>query len=81
MGTGRCLGPEGNGGQLGGGGGVREGLAPQETRKISSRCSAGQGQHGEGRRGTGKSGVMRKDQHEQSPEQRTESKMKNTYSM
>ncbi len=36
---GRCLGPEGNGVSLGGGGG-REGPVPQEAMKISSQCSA-----------------------------------------
>jgi hypothetical protein len=48
-----------------GGRGLREGPAPQGTRKISSQCS-GWRQHGEGRRGMGESGVMKKDQREQS---------------
>ncbi len=39
MGVGRCLGPEGNGGQLGGKGQGRA-WPPQEAGKISSQCSA-----------------------------------------
>jgi hypothetical protein len=45
---------------------VREGPAPQEARKISSKCSTRAETHGEGLVGMGKSGVMKKDQHEQS---------------
>ncbi len=48
--------------------GAREGPAPQEAREISSQCSmrAEATYCREGRGGTGKSGVMKKDQCEQS---------------
>jgi hypothetical protein len=45
--------------------GVREGLAPQETRKISSQCPA-RTETTWRRRGKGESGMMKRDQCEQS---------------
>jgi hypothetical protein len=64
MGAGCCLGPEGNGVRLGEG--DEGGPNPPGGGKMSSQCSARARQHGQGRGRPGKSGMMKKDQWEQS---------------